>query len=113
MWNGSESLRIMDQLTKAYQLINNNDEDFDYQLPIMEILQNPYILVNEEISCLLSNLISAIHDKSESVEKLPWDTDVDYPGLFVLLVSNNNKVVLSREKNLRQLSILLLFPLIF
>ena len=96
MWNGLESQRILDQLDKAYQLINNNEDDYDYQLPIIEILQYPYILVNKDISHLLSVLISAIYDKRENVEKLPWDTDIDYPGLFVLLVSNNSKVVLNK-----------------
>ena len=85
-------MRIRDQLQKAYELIHGNDDDLDYQLPIIEILQHPYILVDEEIARLLSVLISAIYDKSETVEKLPWDTDIDYPGLIILLLNGDNKV---------------------
>jgi len=27
-------------------------------------------------------------------KKLPWDSDADYPGLFLLLVNENHKVCL-------------------
>eukprot|EP00111_Clytia_hemisphaerica_P002297 TCONS_00006450-protein len=85
-------LLVTDQLAKAKELIKNNDDDLDYQLPIIEILQYPYFLVNETIADSLFELISDIYDKSEGVEKLPLDSDVDYPGLFLLLLNDNKKV---------------------
>ena len=96
-------------MEKAYNLVKKNEDDYDYQLPIIEILQNPYIVVSEKIFHWLTNVISAIYDKSDGAEKLPWDADVDYPGLFVLLVSNDSKVVLNKMKHLSFFLSILLF----
>ena len=73
----------------------------DYQLPIIAILQYPYFLVNEEIAHSLFGLITDIYDKSEGVEKLSLDSDIDYPGLFLLLVNDNKKVIVSHAKLLK------------
>lgn len=96
-----EKLRVYDHLNKVSDVQERSTESilekYDYDLgelfrPVMESIQYPYLLMDEDLLGALEKVVCWMNDHKNSLERYHVNVEHNYPGLLILLFNSNTKV---------------------